>query len=499
MQRKLLILFLSLLLLNSCVYTIDQYGINKDFTTVLKSAGIDKQIYLNLIEQKLANNPASFERAELLLIKSRLTVDPENQVKMLDYYDRALEEAEGEEKALIYETIAALTGSKYYHLRAAWKWKSLGNDQRAKLHLSFAEGVHPALEFETSKLESSAIAVPENISAITIGKTTFILDKDDLLLSQTERVSRDWLTAEVSSPYQDKVLTMFSEKLTYNKEDLREDLGWHEGSFVKTAKDAGIKSRIATGTLVAKRDGRWYAPNENGTFMFEVPEDKILYPTTRFFSNRLALIMDTHGVNMLVAQAIRENATAVIACCDFPGKIKAAKYLSDRGIKVICNTDRFVPQLLGERAKVIGSAPVEIVDNDLLIGNRPITIKVNEPIVVENATDDRYGLFYYDTPARYFTELQRLTGLKLQTTYITIDQFNQTELLIKEAEKERAKIIALRVFSKEDYQFLKAWLLKDKENRAILFHTIAYPYGKLIFQEFKGQVSFDDVNPEFEG
>ena len=38
--------------------------------------------------------------------------------------------------------------------------------------------------------------------------------------------------------------------------------------------------------------------------MFEVPLDKVLYPTTRFFSDDLAVIMDTHGVNMLVEQAI---------------------------------------------------------------------------------------------------------------------------------------------------------------------------------------------------
>ncbi|MBI4153871.1 hypothetical protein HY501_00905 [Candidatus Woesearchaeota archaeon] len=498
-MRTVFYLVFAMLLLMGCTYTVDEYGLDKDFSGILKASGIDKGRFIEDIQRKLDGDLPLLERAELLLVLSRLDGKSETQVRMLDYYDRALEDTEDEEKALVYETIAALTGSKYYHLRAAWKWKMLEDDFRARIHLDFAEGKHPALEFDVRPLDIPDVSVDGDISSLVIGESSLTLTKDDLLLSQADRVTRDWLTAEVGSAFQDTILTVFSEKWNYREEDLREDIGWHEGAFVKQAKEAGLQYKIGAGTLVAKRDGVWYAPNEKGIFMFEVPEDKILYPTTRFFTDRLALIMDTHGINVLVAQALRENATAVVGCCDHPGKIKAVKYLSDRGVKVICQTDRFLPDLLGEDVQALGSAPFEVSDGNLVLGNRPLVIQFSEKIVVENATADDYGLFYYDTPARYFMNLEHKLGLQLQVIYVTIDGFNQTFRVIEAAEEAQAEVIALRVFDRSDYSALKEWLLKSREHRAVLFHSSAYPYGKLIFQEFTEQVSFDDINPRFEG
>ncbi|MBI2021065.1 AAA family ATPase [Candidatus Giovannonibacteria bacterium] len=180
-------------------------------------------------------------------------------------------------------------------------------------------------------------------------------------------------------------------------------------------------------------------------------------------------------------------------------KITDASIVSAVNLSARYITDRFLPDLLGEDVQALGSAPFEVSDGNLVLGNRPLVIQLSEKIVVENATADDYGLFYYDTPARYFMNLEHKLGLQLQVIYVTIDGFNQTFRVIEAAEEAQAEVIALRVFDRSDYSALKEWLLKSREHRAVLFHSSAYPYGKLIFQEFTEQVSFDDINPRFEG
>jgi hypothetical protein len=246
-----------------------------------------------------------------------------------------------------------------------------------------------------------------------------------------------------------------------------------------------------TGTIVKKINNTWYAPNENGIFMFEVPVDKVEYPTTRFFRDDLALIIDTHGINMLVEQAINSNATVVVGCCDAPSKIKAALYLNEKGIKVICNTDKYLSLLLGQTNLTIGSAPFESNNGSVVIGNRPLVFNFNEEIIVENATED-YSLSYYSTPTIYFSHFP-----ELKLTYVTINGFNQTSMLVGKAQENKAHIIAARVYNENDYAVLKRWLEDSEKNKLLLFHSISYPYGYLLFQEYPNQTTFGDIMPIF--
>ena len=172
--------------------------------------------------------------------------------------------------------------------------------------------------------------------------------------------------------------------------------------------------------------------------------------------------------------------------------------MHNKGVKVICSVDRFLYLLLGKDTGIIGSAPYTINNGFATIGNRPISIDLNEKIVIENVSNNAYSIQYYDTPTKYFKQLEYIYDLNLNSEYVTLDAFGQTEKVVNAAKKSNAKVIAARVFSLDDYRKLKSWLLEDKNNRLILFHSFSYPYGYKIMNEFPNQTTFDDPNPVFE-
>lgn len=496
-MKRLFLLFGLLLLLTSCTpEKYDSHAQNYDFGYVIGQSGIDKEGFIENVEATLREVNNSFSRGDSFLVLGRLKNNQNYTILARNSYFKQLESVDNwEEKAILFESIASIDDHKYNFLRAAYAWRKAGNKFRAKLDFKLALNRDLDWQFDLQELPSPEIFV-ENASNIIIGNSKFELTKDDLIIAQADRVTRDWLSYQIQYPYSTNILKTFSERLIYLDEELQPDIGWHEGARLSEYRDAGIKYKIATGTVLKKHEGKWYAPNENGVFMFEVPIDKVLYPTTRFLREDIAVIIDTHGINMLVRQAIENNATAVIGCCDHPGKIKAAKYLSDRGIKVICNTDKFLPLIIGSGASVLGSAPFGLTKDGLLFGFRPIEISLDEPIIVLNTSSERHGMSYYDTPARYFSVLEK-AGVKLNTFVVEIDSFNQLDKVITKAKIQNASIIAVRVFNSDDYNKVKMWLEQSPEHKAILFHSEPYPYGYKLAREFKNQTTFDDINPIF--
>ncbi len=478
----------------------DLYGRIYDFEYVLKATGTDKEQFIDGLKGLLDENISDFARGDIMLMLGRLKDNDALRCASLKYYGN-IETKNPEETALIYETYAAIGFGKNrrkWLLEAAELWEELGVDFRAKLLRDLAYGNKPNYKSDIKEISPVNITVPSNATKIIIGNSYIKLDDSDILLSQADRVSRDWLSYQVySSPFSSELLTTFSERLCLNKTELLADIGWHEGARIKELKQSGLKHEIGTGTIVKKVNGGWYAPNENGVFMFDVPLDKVLYPTTRFLREDLAVIIDTHGINMLVEQAIRKNASVVIGCCDNIGKIKAAHYLSNKGIKSICFTDKYLPLILGSNDSVLGSPPIEHIDDTVILGNRTLSFGINERIIVMNVSSDKFQISYYSTPAIYFSELEKRTGLDLNIFYIEIDDFNQMSRLIKAAEIFNSSIIAVRVFNSDDYNNVKKWLEEDNSNRAILFHSTSYPYGYKLFKEFPEQTSFDDINIKF--
>jgi hypothetical protein len=452
---------------------------------VLKAAGFDKADYiagLQMPEDRWA-------KADYYLILARL----ENNT---DYYQKACynfniyKPNSKEELALKYETLASLNCSgkeRYYLALARQAWLSIGVRWRADALIS------DDFTFDLSEIEPKLDLSGKE--RITIGNTNVTISEGDIIVTQDDRVFRDWLGMQIQNPFNAEILKIFSERLEYSESELKEAVGWHEGGRLRDIENnVNVNHIMATGTFIAEKDRRWYAPDEKGVFRFEVPFDKVSYPTTRFLSSRTAVIIDTHGTNSIVEQAVRNKADVVIACCDSPAKAKAIEYLSRKGISAICFPDLYLYKTLGHDVKAVGSTYFSVVDGKVVFGNRPITITKNQKIVVSKAEVGKtYAIWYYSAPLYYFEEINKTFPLNIIT--VTVDDFNQTDRLYTAAEQYNAKLVSTRVYNSYDYVQAKEWLKKSEENRIILFHSIAYPYGLMLAKEFPEQTGFGDPNP----
>lgn len=448
----------------------DPYGESKDFHYVTRAAGVNETRLIKLLK----DSPDS------KLITGRLTNNPSKICEAAQEYSRM--EAKNEERAFIHETLASLGcgRSQQYHLyEAAKQWRSLGVEWRAKLLERLIE--NPLYEPPVQPAEIRPKEQPLNWSTMTIGNTTIKFNTTQLLLHQVDRVDRDWISGQMG----DGILTVFSERLTWPEEELHAEIGWHEGGRLKDMMPTEHAS--AKYTLVTEHEGKWYAPDEQGMFRFEVPLDKVLYPTTRFLREDIAVITDTHGINMMVEQAIRMNATAVMGCCDHPGKVAAAAYLGRKNISSICLTDKYVHLAIGHGLPIAGSPPIRRKNSTIVVGGRPLHFGRNETIVVSNSTNQPYALWYYQAPSSYFN------ALRANSTAVLLEDFGQMDNLTRKARAINATTIAVRVYNKQDYEAVSDWL-QEPEHKAILFHSVSYPYGKMILEQYPNQTTFNDPN-----
>jgi len=416
------------------------------------------------------------------------------------YFSAINNSSECEERAILYETIASLStdcnlDKENYITLAKSEWQLCNMSWRAN-------ALEKTLDFKNYTIANLTINA-KNATKMILGMSYIIIDNNSIIGIQNERVTRDWLSGKISkspfaAPTGSSVHKTFYEELSYNYSELRPDIGWHEGGRLLDLINNSNASAIAfSGTLIKKINGTWYAPDENGIFMFEILSDKVEnYPTVRFLADDLALMVDTHGISSIVEQSIRKNVTVAMGCCDSVGKIMAADYLSQRNISVYCPTDNQLYLLLGSSANIIGSAPIKKYSNYAVIGNQSIEIFLNETIIVET-TSNPSAMRYYETPDLYFTALKEKTGLNLSLIKISIDDFNGSQELIDSAHLENASIIAARVYNYADYKPLHDWLNESIKNRLVLFHSVSYPYGYLLYQEFPNQTSFGDINPIF--
>jgi hypothetical protein len=472
----------------------DEYGRHLNFDYVINATATNKSRLVETFKDILSSNISEFAKGDLLLALGRLTSNGTLICSSLQHYDKYMP-ATKEEKALLYETFAAVgcgRNKRAFLLEASRIWNELGNKARSAIDQDLADKKKIKPEFGVYNFSGQNIA-PEQFSTVTIGGKSLIITKSDRLLSQVDRVNRDWLSGQLNeSPFSMRLLTVFSERNYLPREDLWSDIGWHEGARIAEIEKIGLPRDIAVGTMVVRSGNKWYAPNEKGVFMFEVPSDKLLYPTTRFLTGDVAVIIDTHGANMLVEQAFRYNSTVVVACCDSPAKVAAASYLAERGIKVLCFTDKYLPLLLGKNASILGSPPIRRNGNTVVAGAQPLTIRKSEVIVVEDIASNSALHSYYDTPARYF----RLLGshVPLKTSFFNIS--SQTYELTSFARSLNATVVAARVYTIDDYRALKDWLA-NKNHKAILFHSSSYPYGLKLLLDYPNQTTFDDISPVF--
>jgi len=466
----------------------DEYGQFLDFNFVLNQTGTNKSRLIGQYKTLLDKGIDEYAKADVMFALGRLTKNDSLMCSALSHYDSFVPE-NSEEKALLFETFAAIgcgRNRNAFLVEAAKLWDSLGVSWRANICRKLSQRSKVNLVFANYTFENKSRT---GFSSVVIGKSEVTLGREDIVVSQVDRVNRDWLSGQLNySPFSKNLLTVFSEKYSLPPSELLPEIGWHEGARLKEIQKTGLVRQLAVGTMVARNGNQWYAPNESGVFMFEVPIDKVLYPTTRFLSKDIAVIFDTHGVNMVVEQAMRFNASAVVACCDNIGKVKAAKYLADKGKKVICFTDKYVPDILFYNLSILGSPPLRRNGNQAVLGGQPISISRDDVIVVEDVANYSGVQSYYDTPARYFHRLA------LPAIYFNLTHSNPHEF-VDFAIRQNASVLGARVYSYQDYSAIKSWLDADKSHRVVLFHSASYPYGMRMLLEYPLQSTFDDINP----
>jgi len=328
------------------------------------------------------------------------------------------------------------------------------------------------------------LEVPPNAKAFILGESELRIEKGSRIAVQMERTFRDWLMKAINFDFR---------KSSENPDHV---VDYHEGARLREIMThLQVTVLPVTGTLLAFRDDHWFAPDETGTFRFNVLDDKVWYPTTKQ-NGELALMTDTHGISSLVAQAIGSDADLVIGCGDSPGKAYAAYYLATKGVNVYFPCDRFVGVLLGYDAPgvLLGSAPIHKEPGAVVIGRQPVRFEIGEKIVFTDVKEES-KLRYNDAPARYFRALSEYVKLDLHPVYI--DALGQAGRATAEAERIGATAIAVRAPYPADYEAMKKWLLASPTHRAILFHSAPYPHGYRLLQEFPKQVTFGDPHPRF--
>lgn len=214
---------------------------------------------------------------------------------------------------------------------------------------------------------------------------------------------------------------------------------------------------------------------------------------------------ETHGFNMIAEEAYihRKDIYLAVACMDLPAKAQAALYLAKNGINIYAPCDRMASLLinykkLGINATIIGSAPIKQTESGAVIGDQPVEIYLDEPIVAEYANRNETPDQYCDTPWRYFNRLNQVYKLNLSLIKV-IANTGEAGKVVKQAEEAKARVIGVRVCKNEDYQSVADWLKKDKRNRAVLLHSAAYEPGIALFRQFPTQTTFGDLNPVIEG
>ncbi|MEB3323233.1 MAG: hypothetical protein VKI81_10470 [Synechococcaceae cyanobacterium] len=428
-------------------------------------------------------------RADIRYLLGRVTEDHEEVCRSVDDLESLLIDLTDARRRRVVLEMIAFAAEDCDRDPTPWFWlaadaaRDLGEHRKARLYASIASARFRP-EFADGEIPRS-LEVAEGARAFELGRSAIRVRPGDVVAPQIERTLRDWLSYQMRHDFAER------------EHGVDELLGYHEGARIRDVlKHVDAHVHPVTSTVVAWRDGQWFAPDELGVFRFEVLPDKVQYPTTRVHGD-LALLVDTHGIASLVAGALDREADLVVGCGDSIGKAQAASHLARLGIDVYFPCDRFVGELIGYVGDgvLIGSGPVRSDRGVAIIGDRPIRFSIDETIVVQDTA--RTGRFqYYDAAARYFRRLSELAPVRFDV--VEVDGSGQSDRVIARAGATGATAIALRVETDADYEPVRDWLAASADHRAVLFHSAPYPAGVRLFDEFPEQTTFGDPRPRFE-
>jgi len=450
-----------------------------DFTSLFVNTYPDLQPALSKIDETFTASQDPYAKGDLILMRNRIK-DKGNLYEAAKYY---LDYSERTDTPL-KKSIATISLYSIEMLYGKTERRAQAIEHAKAFKPWLGDAIEGKATFSTQDIQK--MPPPGNPSQITIGSTAIVIKPGDVVKCQSERVVRDWLSI-------------------YNLDlppwDIKKAriVPWHEGARTKELVElVDVKVLPITGTLVKRQGDKWFAPDMDGKFKYEVSLDKVYnYPTNKIIDQDTVLIVDTHGISSLAWDA--EGARLVIGCGDHQGKAEAAYYLASKGIDVYTPPDRFIYTLIGTKTpgKILGSAPIKKHPQGAMLGGQPITIDVSEKIVVSTTTLG-YPVQYYDAPYRYFKALEEYYSISLNLQVIDIREVGETVQVITKASETGAKLIGVRVYSEDEYKAVAEWLKRDKNNRAVLFHSSLYAPGYRLFAEFPKQTSFGDIYPILE-
>lgn len=281
---------------------------------------------------------------------------------------------------------------------------------------------------------------------IILGRSVIHVNKNALIKTQVDRVTRDWVLA----------FHVKGEPWDYKEND---HFYSHEGAkLTELVEYSNCRVVPVWGMKATKIGEKWYAPDAVGSPRFEISPDKVnTFPSTIVVDDHTAIVNDTHGISAIAWDAL--DASLVVGCGDHRGKMDAAYYLADRGVNVYVPFDRFLGFLIGARtnATIIGSAPIKKTADGAEIGNQSVTIDIDEPIVVSNAPQ-RYPLRYYDTPYRYFNLLRDYIRKPLKIIDVRVTEYGKATNVVDAARQVGTMVLGIRVKSAEEHDAVAAWL-----------------------------------------
>jgi hypothetical protein len=449
--------------------------------------GYDAKLQADLIDYyKQYKNADPLVLADSRYILWRATGIPNCDIRQ-EYQHTARDSDDPQRRYVAYATLAfgaAECGAKRDDdLKAAARAAGEAGFSSERKVLAAAESGGYKPHFDTD-WQRPTLTAPTGAHSFILGTSKIEIGSDAVIAAQVDRVTRDWISYQLH--------------WDLGKQPLSDvPINYHEGAMIKRiAAAAPAKIVPIVGSLVAKRGDQWYGSDETGTFRFPILPDKIMYPTTHVDGD-LGIVEDTHGISLLVPGALEHKAQVAIGCGDSEGKMQAALYLANRGVNVIFPGDRYQDELLGYSTPgvLLGGAPVRAEGGKAVVGDQPIKFRVSEPIVAED-TIAPFPLQYYDAPARYFRGLAK--AVPLHVTYVRVETADQISRILDEADHQKSTAVGVRIVTEYEYLRLKGWLMQSPTRRAVLFHSGLYPYAQKLFSEFRQQVTFGDLKPQFE-
>lgn len=330
---------------------------------------------------------------------------------------------------------------------------------------------------------------PANASYIVIGASSIKVPSNATVVTQVDRVIRD-----KGSNYKTNVAP---DHKPVNSSDV---VPWMEGARVsELMKYANVNVVPANNVPIKKINNSYYGPDEKGNFVFEVDPSKVGPLFSQRVDENTWNMVDTHGMNVLVPEAMKDHAYLAIACGDIKGKAEAQAYMAKNGINSYAPCDRFTSSIMPYQGPgvILGGEPIRKLKNGsgAVIGAQPIYFNTKEKIIVQTTTK-AYPDQYCDTPNRFFTNLQKAYNIKLNVDIVDANR-GETNMVIDQARKTGANVIGVRVLSNQDKKPVEDWLKENSNHKAILFHSAAYEPGYALFFEFPNQVTGQDVAPKF--